>query len=654
MKKHRISGYLLLLLLAAAYSHATAADVVMPYATAANELASDERGAASYGRPASGSERLEEVYLDIDTMHTYEYMSTSYAQGYVPLVSDDSAHLVVPFVASGRLRGDRLTVELVMGENAPFVYANYRKTVERKTYLFERKTDAYVFCCEIALERTRKNGKYPVLVRARGYSEDGAPVEMACRLYITVTDGINSDKNLDGSSGGTAEPDVLIPSDPYGSPGGDPPSGGASDGETKPSDDPTGNGSGANGQEQGDGANDSNQESGGDGNGSSQGPGGDGNGSGQKPGGDGNGGDQEPSDSPWLEETEPLTEPESEDDPPAEGEGMEGLGSDGFSGGGSYGGGSYSGGSSGTEKEKIYRQPRILMVGNSLTGEALAAGQRQSLTASFQNMSGDNAAWNLKVTVKAGREDISLSPSSFYFSKVQAQEMISLSAALSVADDAAEGNSVLTFTFEYEDEKGTAYSGTEELPLEVRQEARAAVEGFVFPEQVYAQETYESTLQICNTGRAVIRNAQVKLTAPGLSDVSELYIGDVEAGTSREGILRVYVDGRSASSDPGTTDTEDSATGNTATDGVLTLTYEDAHGRTYTQVQRFSTVILEPQMVELVVKEEEVPTNQWWAASVLLLAILFLLTLLLMARRLKKSRDALADLLAERDGERAH
>ncbi len=600
-----------------------------------------------------------EVHLDIDTDHAYASMNTSYAQGYIPVIQNDRVFLVVPFVADGPLQNDRLTVELIMGENAPFVYANYRKNVKKETYLFEKSVDAYVFACAIDLEPQRINGKYPVLVRAVGYSESGRKTELACRIYITISDGRNPGSSTqDPSAQPTQDPSVQPTQDPSVQPTQDPSAQPTQDPSVQPTQDPSARPTqDPSVQPTQDPSVQPTQDP-------SVQP------------------MQDPSDRPTQDPSvQPMQDPSVQptqdpsvqptQDPSVQPTGEpdmdelypDGLPTDEPSAGepsteepatempaelGSFSGGSYGGytdGGSGGETEKIHRQPRLMLLAGGIPEEPLLAGQRMELNLSMQNMNENEAIYNLKISVKPAAEQISLSTSSFYFGKVYPKETITLPTAVSAAANAPAGRMPVTISYEYENEKGTAYSGTEEIVLDICQSVQVSLEGFQLPAQVYSMETIESGVQIRNVGKTMIYNAQVEFQGEGLFATGTVFAGNLDAGTAGEGTLRIYVGNKNmtALSDAGA-GTDDSAYGPAS--GTLTLTYEDAYGEKYSQTQEFSTVIQKPQTIELTVEKEEVQTNQWWAASLVLLVLLFLVILIGMALRLRKSRRALEDLLA--------
>lgn len=514
------------------------------------------------------------THLDVDVHHCYPYMDQSYEQGYIPRTEKHTVYLVVPFVADGPLKEDRLTAEVLMEKNAPFVYANYRKELKKETYQFEERVDAYVLCCEIRLEEKPAGGKYPVLIRAHGYSPNGARAEYSGRIFITVSDKANTAPQPPAKEPATEAPEKEpVTEAPEKEPATEPPA-------------------------------------------------------------------KEPAAEPAAKKPAKKTSGGA-----AGGTAFSGNVTEGYSG---FAGGGYKDSSSGRETEKIRRQPKLMITQDPLSGAHLLAGREREFVLCMQNMNAEETIYNLMVDVRPSQE-LWTGTSACYFGKVYPQETIAIPISLSAAADAAAGRGTLTLAFEYENAEGTAYSKEEELSLEIDQPAQAVLDSFRIAPQVYAQETVEAAVSVRNIGKAEIYNAAVELEAQGLTATGSMFAGNLEAGASYEGSMRIYVG-------DGTADVS-AADGTTGSHygpvhGTLTLTYEDADGTVCRQTQKFSTTVLEPQIVELNMETEEPQTNQWWAASLVLLALLFLMIVCHLAWHLRKSRNVLADLLAEKEEKR--
>lgn len=468
------------------------------------------------------------VYLGLDTMHIYDHMENSFSQGYIPVTEGNVVHLTVPFSASGNLKDDQITVDLELGEEAPFVYASYRKTVAKEKYTFEGKTvDTYLYQCDIQLEEDRSNGRYPVMVKAVGYNEKGEEVKLEYRIFVTINDGK----------------------------------------------------------------------------------------------------EEEPQETP-SEETDHLQEEIQENVPE--------IFSESFS--------SPEGGAFQTEtREEVVHQPKLILTKNTLVKKKVPAGEKQEFILTFKNSSKQETICNLKINGKAGEDTITMENSSFYFEKIKPQETIELTGVLEASPMTEQKSIPLEFSFDYENDKGTAYSSTEIIYVSVLQSVQVIFGGINLPEKVYSLETVSAGVQIQNVGKAPVYNVRVELAVPGLFPTTGVFAGNMEPGDSSEGSMKIYVGNKKMKSAGEEAEGEEKEKYGSVT-GIIRLTYEDAFGKTYTQEQEITTVIQKPQITELKVEEEKKETNQWWVASLVILFLLFISSMAVMGRKLKKQREMLTDL----------
>ncbi len=476
------------------------------------------------------TEENTRVYLGLDTMHKYDHMVNSFSQGYIPVAEGNVVHLTVPFIASGNLKENQITVDLELGEEAPFVYASYRKTVSMASYTFDEKAvDTYLYQCDIQLEEDRKNGRYPVMVKAVGYDEKGEEVKLEYRIFVTVTDGKENPEEKE------------------------------EDGQETPS-----------------------------------------------------------------EETDHLQEETQENF------------TESF--------GSLEGGISQAEpSEEVVHQPKLILTKNTLGKKKIPAGEKQKFTLTFKNSSKKETICNLKITGKTGEDTITMENSSFYFEKIKPQETIELAGVLEASPTAEQKSIPIEFSFDYENDKGTAYTNTEVVYASVTQSVQMVFGGVNFPEKVYSLETVPATVQLQNVGKAPVYNVRVEISVPGLFPTTGVFAGNMEPGASSEGNMKIYVGNKKMKTAGEEAEGEEKEKYGSVT-GSIRLTYEDAFGETYTQEQEITTVIQKPQMTELKVEKEKKETNQWWAVSLVSLVLLFLASMAVMGQKLKKQKEMLADL----------
>lgn len=125
----------------------------------------------------------------IDALHTYDNMTRPYAQGYVPLVSGDTAHIVLP-LTSETCAGD-ITAELIPGNlSATPIKLNNSLTqrASRRSYTFSgQQIDAYKVSFKLKLHPSRLNGEYPCQIAVRGKDAAGETLTQSFPLTLRVT-----------------------------------------------------------------------------------------------------------------------------------------------------------------------------------------------------------------------------------------------------------------------------------------------------------------------------------------------------------------------------------------------------------------------------------------------------------------------------------
>lgn len=303
------------------------------------------------------------------------------------------------------------------------------------------------------------------------------------------------------------------------------------------------------------------------------------------------------------------------------------------------GGYSGSGGSSGgSEKvsEELIRQPKILVESCSLSDKILEAGSTESLQVSLKNCSRSQSMYNLKVSIQVNNGSLKLKSNSFYYEKVAPGESIPLVDEVEVALDAEAGVVPLNLSFEYEDKKGNQATGTETVSLTVSQPVSMELEKAEIPAYVYASDTIEIPIAVLNLSRTGVYNVRVHLEGTGLFPTGDVFIGNMEPGSSGDGSMKVYVGTKTMETigvDHGTDDAEKYG----AVSGLFTLSYEDAAGNTHETSRDYQTEIKKAQILSLNVEEDQESGNPWWISvfAVLILGMAVLILLLFAGLRRK-------------------
>lgn len=312
-----------------------------------------------------------------------------------------------------------------------------------------------------------------------------------------------------------------------------------------------------------------------------------------------------------------------------------GDGADMGSVGGGYMGGYSSGSPSGTS-EKIIRQPKLMLESCNLSGAEVKAGSETALEAVLVNKGAQDRIYNLKVTLSVEAKDVFLSEKSFYFGRVGAKEKIYLNSMVKVMPGAEEGFVPVTASFEYEDKKGTACTGTERLEFHVVQPSKVHLECGDIPAEAASTDTLMLFVKVQNLSRTPVNNVRVSLKGKGLFPKEKVFVGNMEAGTQGEGVMRVYVGTRTMEKpgvDSGTSESE--MFGNVK--GKLVLAYEDSRGNTHKEEKKFKLEITKPKIQTLKVEKPK-KANSWWFSVIAAGGAGMLAVIVLLLGRLRRQK----------------
>lgn len=274
-------------------------------------------------------------------------------------------------------------------------------------------------------------------------------------------------------------------------------------------------------------------------------------------------------------------------------------------------------------KEKVIRQPRILLEKNDLQGREIPAGGSVFWTLTAKNCSGSQTVENMKVTLQSESADVSFEKRSWYFERIEPGGEMTLSQNIAAEQIAAADFVPVQLQFEYEDKKGTAYTASETVYLSVAKTQEAKLVNFMMPESFSESDTETVAFQVQNTGFAALYNVRVFLEGKGLF-AQEAFLGNIEPQTALDGELQIFAGTLNMDAQGEITDESAEKYGDVS--GRVIFSYENEQGELTTQEQEYKTSIKKPQTVNLTIEEpEKQETNQWWITIAIMgfLAMLF-------------------------------
>ena len=451
--------------------------------TVPSDQTSDYPSSSDNTAAPSGEVLEASVSLALDNENVYEGMDKAYKDGYLPIVENGVLTLVIPLIADGELKDDKIVVTPNLGDpnSSPFEYKNYQKTFYLSSNQVNRRDDAetveyvesYLVCFDFSLKADRNNGTYSILLSVQARGENGALVQQSFTCYVTITDGVVTDAS-------TAAPVAV---------------------------------------------------------------------------------------------------------------------SSGFAGG--------------TETKTPESQPKVLIKNYSVSDSPVTAGDEVTVVATLWNTSETRSIQNMVVTVSCDSSNFVLKneSSTFYIGDLEAGGSTDIEIKYSTDLETPAQRYSIRLAMEYDNSDAVTLSSSGAVMVEVAQAIKVELSPYRMASEVNSGEMIQMAFQVMNLGRGPVYNVRLELDVPGLNPVGTAFIGNMEAGTSADTSLNVFVSMKDEEERYG------------FTSGILRLIYEDVSGQEYVQETSIATTIKELVISAVADDGEELETaeraSQWWISLVI-------------------------------------
>lgn len=201
------------------------------------------------------------------------------------------------------------------------------------------------------------------------------------------------------------------------------------------------------------------------------------------------------------------------------------------------------GGGGGGGGEGATSQPKVIMSEYKVTPDPVDAGNTFTVTGKLLNTSDKTAVKNMTVTFKS--EGSALMPlgggSTIYIDKIDKQCAAEFAIKMSVRADAEPGVQKISVAYDYEG-GSTAYQGSDEISVQVRQPIRLEYDQPTFPSAVSVGESGQASLNLYNKGKGRLYNVSVTLEVPGITPESSAFLGNMESGVAKTADIYFNVD----------------------------------------------------------------------------------------------------------------
>lgn len=284
-------------------------------------------------------------------------------------------------------------------------------------------------------------------------------------------------------------------------------------------------------------------------------------------------------------------------------------------------------------------EPVVYISKTVLEPKTAQAGDGFTMTVTLKNSISTKYVRNMLVTVDTGNVQIDLDEDSniFPIEKIDRGGEVELTLHFSTEPAIPSGKYPIHFSFKYDSSKTLNLSSNGSTVVEIQQPANMELVMPRFADSVSVGETVPVSFQVMNMGRSAMYNVRCTVSGYGLVPSNTGYIGTMEAGTSKNTKVELYIIALNAS----TGNENGSQYGNTT--GTVTLTYEDETGQEYSQEATFDTTVNRPvvQLPQNNTEEEkaEKRVSSWWISVSILGGVILAAVGTILFIQKKKHRD---------------
>lgn len=260
-------------------------------------------------------------------------------------------------------------------------------------------------------------------------------------------------------------------------------------------------------------------------------------------------------------------------------------------------------------------EPVVLIAHRETTPEIVMAGEAFTVKLTLRNSLDTKLVRNMLLRVDTGNLQINLDEDSPVLQLEGLDRGGESEIELHFSSDPSipAGKYIINFSFSYDSNKTLNLSSSGSVIVEIAQPTNAELVVPRIPGEMTAGETIPLSFQVMNMGRDNLYNVRCVISGVGLFPSNTGYIGTMVPGSSSSTSVDLFVGSKTMSDDYCGEDKYGE------TSGTVSLIYEDASGREYTEEQYFRTkinppaILSDPSEAQVEVSAEDRAVQyQWW------------------------------------------
>ena len=278
-------------------------------------------------------------------------------------------------------------------------------------------------------------------------------------------------------------------------------------------------------------------------------------------------------------------------------------------------------------------KPELFISACKVEPETVGGEEEFSVAVTIDNIGAIRAR---SVRLTYGSEAAGIVPAetnnALHLENIASEDSAEVNIWMKTTKDVLAGQQPFYITLDYADLYGGVYTNTRTFLIQVTQPAVMGYDPVSLPKEIAAGETVSLPANVFNLGKSTLRNVTVTLTGAGLFPTSSVFLGDIPPGEAGYGEMKVFIGMLSM--------TEGYTESYGPTTGVYTVSYQDDQGVNHAEETQVSTEIKQPviegektEAEKQAEAEAKRAASQWWISVLVAFAAISIIVAVIVVNK---------------------
>ena len=278
-------------------------------------------------------------------------------------------------------------------------------------------------------------------------------------------------------------------------------------------------------------------------------------------------------------------------------------------------------------------KPELFISACKVEPETVGGEEAFSVAVTIDNIGAIRAR---SVRLSYGSEAAGIVPAetnnALHLENIASEDSAEVTFRMKTTKDVLAGQQPFYITLDYVDLYGGVYTNTRTFLIQVTQPAVMGYDPVSLPKEIAAGETVSLPANVFNLGKSTLRNVTVTLTGAGLFPTSSVFLGDIPPGEAGYGEMKVFIGMLSM--------TEGYTESYGPTTGTYTVAYQDDQGVDHAEETQVSTEIQQPviegektEAEKQAEAEAKRAASQWWISVLVAFAAIAIIVAVIVVNK---------------------